>query len=93
MRWQRGTSDNERYEFVKFVINDVQDTWTTQLPQDENVHHIQNLTGIEQEVRRAQERRPKQANALSVAMEASRLPGPRVGPFNGPAEVDRPGRR
>ena len=128
--------ENERYEFVKFVINDVQDTWATQLPQDENVpyaraklvlfrdtvesacgfaesasgpfycpgdqkvyidlafydelksrfgasgdfaqayviaheigHHIQNLTGIEQQVRRSQERWPKQANALSVAME------------------------
>jgi len=126
----------ERYECVKFVINDVQDTWTTQLPREEQVqyeraklvlfrdavdsacgfaesasgpfycpgdqkiyidlsfydelkarfgasgdfaqayviaheigHHIQNLTGIEQQVRRAQERQPGRANALSVAME------------------------
>ena len=128
--------ENTRYEFVKFVINDVQNTWTAELPKEENLqyeraklvlfrdtvesacgmaesasgpfycpgdqkvyidlafydelktrfgasgdfaqayviaheigHHIQNLIGIEQQVRRAQERRPAQANALSVATE------------------------
>ncbi len=32
-------------------------------------HHVQSLTGIEGQVRRAQEERPSQANALSVRME------------------------
>jgi predicted metalloprotease len=32
-------------------------------------HHVQSLTGIEGQVRRAQESRPSQANALSVRME------------------------
>ena len=31
--------ESERYEFVKFVINDVQDTWTAQLPREENVQY------------------------------------------------------
>lgn len=32
-------------------------------------HHIQNITGIERQVRQAQQRNPRQANALSVKME------------------------
>jgi predicted metalloprotease len=32
-------------------------------------HHVQKLTGIEEQVRRAQESNPSQVNALSVAME------------------------
>jgi predicted metalloprotease len=28
--------EEERYEFVKFVLNDVQDTWTSMLPQETN---------------------------------------------------------
>ena len=32
-------------------------------------HHVQNLMGLEQRVRHAQQQRPDQANALSVAME------------------------
>jgi predicted metalloprotease len=32
-------------------------------------HHVQRLTGIESQVREAQQRNPRQANALSVAME------------------------
>jgi uncharacterized protein len=32
-------------------------------------HHVQNLLGIDQKVRRLQESRPRQANALSVALE------------------------
>lgn len=32
-------------------------------------HHVQNLLGIEQQVREAQRRKPRQQNALSVAME------------------------
>jgi predicted metalloprotease len=32
-------------------------------------HHVQKLTGIEEQVRRAQEANPSQVNALSVAME------------------------
>jgi predicted metalloprotease len=32
-------------------------------------HHVQHLTGIEEQIRAAQKRRPDQANALSVKME------------------------
>jgi predicted metalloprotease len=32
-------------------------------------HHVQTLTGVEGQVRQAQQRNPRQANALSVAME------------------------
>lgn len=32
-------------------------------------HHVQNILGIEAQMRRAQQARPRQANALSVAME------------------------
>jgi uncharacterized protein len=32
-------------------------------------HHVQNLLGLERQVRQAQQQRPDQANALSVAME------------------------
>jgi predicted metalloprotease len=32
-------------------------------------HHVQNLTGVEREVRRQQSARPKQRNELSVRME------------------------
>lgn len=127
--------EDERYEFVKFVLNDVQDTWTRVFaqsgeryqratlvvfreavqsacgyadaasgpfycPADQKVyidlsfydelkarfgapgdfaqayviaheigHHLQNLLGIEAQVRRLQEARPAQANDLSVRME------------------------
>ncbi|MCX6551438.1 MAG: zinc metallopeptidase [Acidobacteria bacterium] len=128
--------ETERYEFVKFVVNDVQDTWTAVLPKEANVrydraklvlfrdavesacgfaesasgpfycpgdqkvyidlafydelksrfgasgdfaqayviaheigHHLQNLLGIEQQVRRAQQRRSGQENDLAVRME------------------------
>ena len=127
--------DDERFEFVKFVLNDTQDTWARVLPEqgqrydraklvvfrdavqsacgfaeaasgpfycpgDQKVyidlgfyddlrarfgaagdfaqayviaheigHHLQNLLGIEERVRRAQESRPDRANDLSVRME------------------------
>jgi len=128
--------EKERYEFVKFVVNDVQDTWTTVLPQEANVpyqisklvlfrdavqsacgfaeaasgpfycpgdqkvyidlsfydelrsrfgaagdfaqayviahefgHHLQNILGIDRQMRRAQQQRPDQGNALSVRLE------------------------
>ena len=32
-------AEAERYEFVKFVVNDVQDTWTTVLPREANVQY------------------------------------------------------
>ena len=133
---QTSAEETERYEFVKFVLNDVQETWTAQLPRDEDVqyqratlvlfrdtvqsacgfaesasgpfycpgdqkvyidlgffdelharfgaagdfaqayviaheigHHLQALLGIEQQVRKAQGRRPDQENVLSVKME------------------------
>ena len=126
----------ERYEFVKFVLNDVQDTWAKVLPQQTNTqyqhsklvlfrdatesacgfaeaatgpfycpgdnkvyidlgfydelrsrfgasgdfaqayviahefgHHLQNILGIDEQVRRAQQRRPDLANELSVRLE------------------------
>lgn len=126
----------ERYEFVKFVVNDVQDTWTTVLPREANVqyprsklvlfrdevqsacgfadaasgpfycpgdqkvyidlsfydelrarfgaggdfaqayviahefgHHLQNVLGIDSQMRRAQQQRPDLGNALSVRLE------------------------
>jgi len=126
----------ERYEFVKFVLNDVQDTWTTVLPEEANTqypratlvlfrnaiesacgfaesasgpfycpsnqkvyidlsfydelrsrfgaagdfaqayviahevgHHIQNVLGIDRQMRRAQQQRPDMANPLSVRLE------------------------
>ena len=129
-------AEAERYEFVKFVVNDVQDTWTTVLPREANVqyprstlvlfrdavrsacgfaeavsgpfycpgdqkvyidlsfydelrarfgaagdfaqayviahefgHHLQNVLGIDQQMRRAQQQRPDQGNALSVRLE------------------------
>src|SRR6187401_3193559 len=31
--------ENERFEFVKFVINDTQDTWTTLLPRESGVQY------------------------------------------------------
>jgi predicted metalloprotease len=128
--------ETERYEFVKFVVNDVQDTWTKILPQEANVpydrsklvlfrdavqsacgvadagagpfycpgdnkvyidlsfydelktrfgaagdfaqayvvahefgHHIQNVLGIDEQMRRAQQRRPDLQNELSVRLE------------------------
>ncbi len=127
--------EDQRYEFVKFVLNDVQDTWTTLLPREgaqyqraklvlfrdavesacglaesasgpfycpgdgkvyidlgfyddlkerfgasgdfaqayviahEIGHHVQDLLGIDRQVRRLQQGRPEQANALSVRME------------------------
>jgi hypothetical protein len=128
--------ETERYEFVKFVVNDVQDTWAKVLPQEANVqydrsklvlfrdaiqsacgfadaasgpfycpgdnrvyidlsfydelkarfgatgdfaqayviaheigHHIQNLVGIDAQMRRAQQRRPDLQNELSVRLE------------------------
>ena len=126
----------ERYEFVKFVLNDVQDTWTTLLPREANTqypraplvlftgavqsacgfaesasgpfycpgdnkvyidlsfydelrerfgaagdfaqayviahefgHHVQNVLGIDNQMRRAQQQRPDMANELSVRLE------------------------
>jgi hypothetical protein len=126
----------ERYEFVKFVVNDVQDTWTKVLPQEASAryersklvlfrdavqstcgfaesasgpfycpgdnkvyidlsfydelrarfgasgdfaqayviahefgHHVQNILGIDEQVRRAQQRRPDLENELSVRLE------------------------
>jgi predicted metalloprotease len=128
-------AENERLDFVTFVLNDAQDTWTKVLaeqgqeyrraklvpfwdsidsacgsanassgpfycPGDEKVyidlafydelkqrfgaagdfaqayviaheigHHVQNLTGIDEQVRRAQRSRPDRANDLSVRTE------------------------
>jgi hypothetical protein len=126
----------ERFEFVKFVLNDVQDTWTKVLPQESNAeyprstlvvfrgaiesacgyaesasgpfycpgdhkvyidlsfydelqsrfgaagdfaqayviaheigHHVQNVLGIDNQMRRAQQQRPDMANQLSVRLE------------------------
>jgi hypothetical protein len=126
----------ERYEFVKFVLNDVQDTWATVLPREANTqypratlvlftgavqsacgfaesasgpfycpgdnkvyidlsfydelrerfgaagdfaqayviahefgHHVQNVLGIDSQMRRAQQQRPDMANELSVRLE------------------------
>jgi len=127
--------EEERYEFVKFVLNDVQDTWMRVLPEQgtryqratlvyfrdtvesacgsaesasgpfycpgdakiyidlsfydelkqrfgaagdfaqayviahEVGHHLQNLLGVEEQVRRVQQSRPDRANDLSVRME------------------------
>ncbi|MCU0250574.1 MAG: zinc metallopeptidase [Vicinamibacterales bacterium] len=128
--------EKERYEFVKFVVNDVQDTWTAVLPREANTeypptnlvlfrdavrsacgfadaasgpfycpgdrkvyidlsfyddlksrfgaagdfaqayviaheygHHIQNVLGIDSQMRRAQQQRPGLANELSVRLE------------------------
>jgi uncharacterized protein len=127
--------ETERMEFVKFVLNDAQDTWARVLPEqgaqyqraklvvfrdavqsacgfaeaasgpfycpgDQKVyidlsfydelkqrfgaagdfaqayviaheigHHLQNLLGVEQQVRRAQGSQPQRANELSVKME------------------------
>jgi predicted metalloprotease len=128
--------EKERYEFVKFVLNDVQDTWTTVLPRETNTqyprstlvlfrdavestcgfaeaasgpfycpgdnkvyidlsfydelrsrfgasgdfaqayvidheigHHVQNVLGIDRQMRRAQQQRSDLANELSVRLE------------------------
>ena len=128
--------EDERFEFVKFVLNDVQDTWTSLLPKETNNqypratlvvfrravesacgfaesasgpfycpgdnkvyidlsfydelharfgasgdfaqayviaheigHHIQNVLGIDNQMRRAQQQRPDLANQLSVRLE------------------------
>jgi len=128
--------EDERFEFVKFVLNDVQDTWTAVLPRETNSqypratlvvfrgavesacgfaesasgpfycpgdnkvyidlsfydelhsrfgasgdfaqayviaheigHHIQNVLGIDNQMRRAQQQRPDLANQLSVRLE------------------------
>jgi len=128
--------EDERFEFVKFVLNDVQDTWTKVLPQETSTeyprsmlvvfrgsiqsacgfaesasgpfycpgdnkvyidlsfydelrsrfgaagdfaqayviaheigHHIQNVLGIDNQMRRAQQQRPDLANRLSVRLE------------------------
>ena len=128
--------EKERYDFVKFVVNDVQDTWTAVLPWEaktqypptnlvlfrdavrsacgfadaasgpfycpgdrkvyidlsfyddlksrfgaagdfaqayviahEYGHHIQNVLGIDSQMRRAQQQRPGMANELSVRLE------------------------
>jgi len=128
--------EKERYDFVKFVVNDVQDTWTAVLPREANTqypptnlvlfrdavrsacgfadaasgpfycpgdrkvyidlsfyddlksrfgaagdfaqayviaheygHHIQNVLGIDSQMRRAQQQRPSMANELSVRLE------------------------
>jgi len=128
--------EKERYEFVKFVVNDVQDTWTAVLPREADTqypratlvlfrdavrsacgfadaasgpfycpgdrkiyidlsfyddlksrfgaagdfaqayviaheygHHIQNVLGIDSQMRRAQQQRPGMANELSVRLE------------------------
>jgi len=128
--------EKERYDFVKFVVNDVQDTWTAVLPREANTqypptnlvlfrdavrsacgfadaasgpfycpgdrkvyidlsfyddlksrfgaagdfaqayviaheygHHIQNVLGIDSQMRRAQQQRPGMANELSVRLE------------------------
>jgi len=129
-------AEAERFEFVKFVLNDVQDTWAKVLPQESNReyprstlvvfrgaiesacgyaesasgpfycpgdnkvyidlgfyddlqarfgasgdfaqayviaheigHHIQNVLGIDNQMRRAQQQRPDLANELSVRLE------------------------
>jgi predicted metalloprotease len=129
-------AEAERFEFVKFVLNDVQDTWTKLLPQESNTeyprstlvvfrgaiesacgfaesasgpfycpgdnkvyidlgfyddlqarfgasgdfaqayviaheigHHVQNVLGIDNQMRRAQQQRPDLANELSVRLE------------------------
>jgi uncharacterized protein len=128
--------ETERLEFVKFVLNDVQDTWTAVLPKETNAqypratlvlfrgaiqsacgfaeaasgpfycpgdrkvyidlsfydelqsrfgaagdfaqayviaheigHHVQNVLGIDSQMRRAQQQRPDLANPLSVRLE------------------------
>ena len=128
--------EKERYDFVKFVVNDVQDTWTAVLPREADTqypratlvlfrdavrsacgfadaasgpfycpgdrkvyidlsfyddlksrfgaagdfaqayviaheygHHIQNVLGIDSQMRRAQQQRPGMANELSVRLE------------------------
>jgi predicted metalloprotease len=128
--------EKERYEFVKFVVNDVQDTWTAVLPREADTqypratlvlfrdavrsacgfadaasgpfycpgdrkiyidlsfyddlksrfgaagdfaqayviaheygHHVQNVLGIDSQMRRAQQQRPGMANELSVRLE------------------------
>ena len=128
--------EKERYEFVKFVVNDVQDTWTAVLPREADTqypratlvlfrdavrsacgfadaasgpfycpgdrkiyidlsfyddlksrfgaagdfaqayviaheygHHIQNVLGIDSQMRKAQQQRPGMANELSVRLE------------------------
>jgi predicted metalloprotease len=128
--------EKERYEFVKFVLNDVQDTWTAVLPREAGAqypratlvlfrdavqsacgfaesasgpfycpgdrrvyidlafydelrarfgaagdfaqayviaheigHHVQNVLGIDNQMRRAQQQRPDLANSLSVRLE------------------------
>jgi hypothetical protein len=128
--------EDERFEFVKFVLNDVQDTWTKVLPQEASTeyprstlvvfrgaiqsacgfaesasgpfycpgdnkvyidlsfydelrsrfgaagdfaqayviaheigHHIQNVLGIDNQMRRAQQQRPDLGNQLSVRLE------------------------
>jgi uncharacterized protein len=128
--------EKERYEFVKFVVNDVQDTWTAVLPREADTqypratlvlfrdavrsacgfadaasgpfycpgdqkiyidlsfyddlksrfgaagdfaqayviaheygHHVQNVLGIDNQMRRAQQQRPGMANELSVRLE------------------------
>lgn len=128
--------EDERFEFVKFVLNDVQDTWAQVLPQEASTryprstlvvfrgsiqsacgfaesasgpfycpgdnkvyidlsfydelrsrfgaagdfaqayviahevgHHIQNVLGIDNQMRRAQQQRPDLANQLSVRLE------------------------
>ena len=128
---ERDRREAPQVEFVKFVLNDAQDTWQKTLPGyrraklvlfrdaidsacgmaesasgpfycpgDEKVyidlafydelkqrfgapgdfaqayviahelgHHVQNVTGIEPKVRRQQQARPREANALSVRME------------------------
>ncbi len=128
---QRDQREAPQVEFVKFVLNDAQDTWQKLLPEyrraklvlfrdaidsacgmaesasgpfycpgDEKVyidlafydelkqrfgapgdfaqayviahelgHHVQNVTGVEPQVRRRQQARPREANALSVRME------------------------
>ena len=129
-------AEEERLDFVAFVLNDVQDTWTRVLPQDAGIqypratlsvfrdavrsacgfaeaasgpfycpgdnkvyldlsffdelrtrfgadgefaqayviaheigHHVQDVAGIDREMRRAQQQRPDLANQLSVRLE------------------------
>ena len=153
--------EDERFEFVKFVLNDVQDTWTSVLPKETNSqypratlvvfrgavesacgfaesasgpfycpgdqkvyidlsfydelhsrfgasgdfaqayviaheigHHVQNVLGIDDQMRRAQQQRPDQANAaVGAPRAAGRLPGGRVGPLDRAAQSARAGRR
>ena len=132
---QASPEEEERYEFVKFVLNDVQDTWARVLPEQgkqyrrarlvyfrdavqsacgfaeaasgpfycpgdariyidlsfydelklrfgaagdfaqayviahEVGHHLQNILGIEEQVRGAQQARPDRTNDLSVRLE------------------------